>query len=197
MAILTWLGVPGTPDAWRTLGFHVDGDTFVCGGVTVQTGLPALEWGFDALGPGPERLGVPVRTVPAPSTDGDEHPNGATGIDHVVYGVDDLDAAVADVEAVLEIPLRRRLQPRGPEGPEMAFFRAGPAVIEVVGAGRRRSMWGLAFKARDLDELVRVAREAGGPVGDPKPAVQGGRICSVWKDYVRMPVAFMEPAASR
>jgi len=40
---------------------------------------------------------------------------------------------------------------------------------------------------------VAAIRDAGGPVGDPKQAVQGGRIASVWREFVGYPIAIMEP----
>jgi catechol 2,3-dioxygenase-like lactoylglutathione lyase family enzyme len=114
------------------------------------------------------------------------------GVDHVVYAVPDLDEAVHAVEEVLGLELRRRFHPRGPEGPEMAFYRAVTAVIEVVAGPPRAGLWGIAFSSPDLDATVAAVRAAGGPIGDPRPAVQGGRIASIWKEHVGWGVAIME-----
>jgi hypothetical protein len=62
----------------------------------------------------------------------------------------------------------------------MAFYRVGEAFIEVVASGREPALIGLALKTPDLDATVAQIRLCGGPVSDPKPAVQGGRIASVW-----------------
>jgi catechol 2,3-dioxygenase-like lactoylglutathione lyase family enzyme len=122
------------------------------------------------------------------------HANLIERIDHVVYAVPELDPAVESLTATLGVPPRRRAFPRGPSGPEMAFFTVGGgAFIEVVASGRPPALWGIAYLSNDLDATVEAIRGAGGPVGDPKPAVQGGRIASVWKGHVGWGIAIMEP----
>lgn len=74
----------------------------------------------------------------------------------------------------------------------MAFYRVGEAFIEVVTSGLPRALVGVAFMADDLDATVAAVRTTGGPIGDPKPAVQGGRIASVWRGHVNWGIAFME-----
>lgn len=128
--------------------------------------------------------------VGAPSA----HPNGVDRIDHVVYTVTDLDASVGALTAVLGAEPRRRFKPRGEGGPEMAFYRVGEAFIEVVADGKPPRLVGVAFMCPDLDVCVAAVREAGGLMGDPKPAVQGGRIASVPRDFgLPYGVAVMEP----
>jgi catechol 2,3-dioxygenase-like lactoylglutathione lyase family enzyme len=114
-------------------------------------------------------------------------------VDHVVYAVPELDPAIDALTEVLGQPPKRRAKPRGPQGPEMAFFTVGEGFIEVVASGRPPGLWGIAFSTPDLDACVETVRAAGGPIGDPKPAVQGGRIASVWKEHVGWGVAVMEP----
>jgi predicted enzyme related to lactoylglutathione lyase len=75
----------------------------------------------------------------------------------------------------------------------MAFFTVGEGFIEVVASGRPAALWGIAFSTPDLDACVAAVRDAGGPIGDPKAAVQGGRIASVWKGHVGWGIAVMEP----
>ena len=62
------------------------------------------------------------------------HPNGIDRIDHVVYAVPELDAAI-DADDGHRSASRRDAASRrgGRTGPEMAFFRAGEGFIEVVG----------------------------------------------------------------
>ncbi|MFE3732025.1 hypothetical protein, partial [Nocardia sp. NPDC059154] len=55
------------------------------------------------------------------------------------------------------------------------------------------ALTGVAFLSPDLDATVAAVRAAGGPIGDPKPAVQGGRIASVWHGHLNWGIAFMEP----
>src|SRR5688572_16207749 len=177
MAILTWLGVPGKTGDWEALGFETSAEKVVIGRVVHSIGEEP-SWGFDELHGDATPLGVPTRAEPAPTEPG-RHPNGVDRVDHVVYAVPSLDPAVDALTSVLGEPPRRRFHPRGESGPEMAFFRAGEGFIEVVASGQPAALWGIAFSSPDLDATVEAIRSAGGPVGDPKPAVQGGRIASV------------------
>ena len=187
MSTLTWLGVPGDEVAWTALGFVVDGGGLTVG--RVRCGIGASGWGFDEIHSDPSALGVPTVTSPvaAPAT----HPCGVTAVDHIVYTVPNLDSAVDALNAVLGCAPRRRFHPRGPEGPEMAFYRVGEAFIEVVESGREHALIGVALKTPDLDATVAQIRLCGGPVSDPKPAVQGGRIASVWSEHLHWGLAVM------
>ncbi len=191
MAILTWLGVPGNPDAWASLGFEVTDATTRIGRIVHAIGTEP-SWGFEEIHGDTSALEVPTRAEPYASQAG-RHPNGIDRVDHVVYAVPTLDPAIDALTAVLGEPPRRRFHPRGESGPEMAFFRAGEGFIEVVASGQPAALWGIAYSSPDLDATVEAIRAAGGPVGDPKPAVQGGRIASVWKGHVGWGIAIMEP----
>lgn len=194
MAILTRLGVPGDPEAWAALGFAVEDGSFTVGRI-VHSCEPQIGWSFDSLNGDASGLGIPTTASPAPPAAG-VHPNHIERVDHVVYAVPELDPAVDALTSLLGEPPRRRAFPRGPSGPEMAFFTVGDgAFIEVVASGRPPGLWGIAFWTKDLDACVAAVREAGGPIGDAKPAVQGGRIASVWKEHVGWGVAVMEPPA--
>lgn len=186
------MGVPGEPDGWAKLGFTVTGGAFACGSVAFTAGERALAWGFDSLAADPGPLVVPTRTVPAPRPGGAAHPNDVDRVDHIVYAVSDLDAAITTIGDVLALEVRRRTRPR-PGGPEMAFFRAGEAVIEVVAIGSGPLLWGVALRAADLDATVASVRACGGEIGDPSPAIQGGRIASVPTRIMGFPLAIMEP----
>ncbi len=187
MSTLTWLGVPGDEQAWTVLGFVVDGGRFTVGRVGCSIG--EVGWGFDEIYADPAALGVRTvtRSAAAPAT----HPCGITAADHIVYTVPNLDSAVDALNAVLGSAPRRRFHPRGPEGPEMAFYRVGEAFIEVVESGQEPALIGLAVKTPDLDATVAQIRIYGGPISDPKPAVQGGRIASVWSEHLHWGLAVM------
>lgn len=187
MSTLTWLGVPGDDRAWSALGFVVDGAEFTVGRVRCSIGRSG--WGFDEIHSDPSALGVQTVTCAAatPTT----HPCGVTGADHIVYTVPNLDSAVDALNAVLGSAPRRRFHPRGPQGPEMAFYRVGEAIIEVVATGQESALIGLALKTPDLDATVAQIRRCGGPVSDPKPAVQGGRIASVRSEHLKWGLAVM------
>ncbi|WP_405132894.1 VOC family protein [Nocardia sp. NBC_01388] len=211
MPTLTRLGLPGNEQAWAALGFTGTHGEIRIGHVTCTLGEPG--WGFDETHSDPAQLGVPYLasdTGRAPGNPGgmhaagnnraatraeqpSPHANGVTIVDHVVYWVPDLDRAATDLTAVLGIPPRRRFFPRGPDGPEMAFYRVGEPFIEAVSYGGPPALLGVAFLTPDLDAAVAAIRAAGGPIGDPKPAVQGGRIASVWRGHVNWGIAFMEP----
>jgi catechol 2,3-dioxygenase-like lactoylglutathione lyase family enzyme len=193
MATLTWLGVPGGEHAWATLGFAVADRAVQIGQVRCEL-TDEIAWGFDELHSEPSILGVP--TVRRPAAGGAAHPNEVTRVDHVVYTAPDLDAAISALTAVLGIAPRRRFRPRGSKGPEMAFFRVGEAFIEVVAAGRAPALIGLALWSADLDRTVAEVRALGGPVSDPRPAVQGGRIATVWHGHISWGLAIMGPSDS-
>ncbi|KZS72869.1 hypothetical protein A4G29_04860 [Mycobacterium kansasii] len=191
MATLTWLGVPGDEQAWITLGFTVDDGEIrigrVCCAVTGER-----SWGFDETHDDAAILGVPTTVRPAMT--GPVHPCGVTQVNHVVYTVPDLDTGITALTATLGTPPRRRFHPRGPDGPEMAFYRVGEAFIEVVAAtGAEPALIGLALRSPDLDASVNAIRAAGGPISDPKPAVQGGRIATVWHGHLDWGLAIMGP----
>ncbi|MCM6778896.1 VOC family protein [Nocardia sp. CDC159] len=192
IALLNRLGLPGDEKSWAALGFDVTDGLMRVGRVDCAVGVQP-GWGFDAVHADPTILGIP-EVVAARSDRAADHPNGVGFVDHVVYWVPDLDEAVAGLNAVLATEPRRRFHPRGPSGPEMAFYRVGEAFIEVVAAGDQPPMLaGIAFGSADLDATVAAVRAAGGPISDPKPAVQGGRIASVWSGHVGWGVAIMEP----
>ncbi|MEC3915581.1 VOC family protein [Nocardia sp. CDC160] len=192
MANLTRLGLPGDEQSWAALGFTVGDGRIRIGGVDCALGEAA--WGFDETHADPGILGVPYLESNTPRSDWvPTHANGVRTVDHVVYWVPDLDDAVTNLTAVLDVPPRRRFFPRGPQGPEMAFYRVGEPFIEAVTSGRPPALVGVAFMASDLDATVAAVRAAGGPIGDPKPAVQGGRIASVWFGHLTWGIAFMEP----
>ncbi|MFI6867660.1 VOC family protein [Nocardia sp. NPDC050406] len=194
MALLTRLGLPGDEQAWAALGFTVRDGAMRVGQLTCTFG--EASWGFDETHAEMKLLGVPESPVEGSPPDGAAtHPNAVTKVDHVVYWVPDLDTAITNLTAVLGDPPRRRFHPRGPDGPEMAFYRVGEAFVEVVTSGQPEALVGVAFRSSDLDATVAAVRAAGGPIGDPKPAVQGGRIASVWHGHTDWGIAFMEAPA--
>jgi len=159
------LRVPSPPGAWARLGFTVREDVVALGGVRVKLGS---EWGW-TLG---EARAAAV-----------EHPNGATGIDHVVLLTDDFETTVERLKAEgLDF---RRTRDAG-EGRRQAFFVLGPCLLEVAGpveGGER--LWGLTLVAPDLAPF-------GGRVKD---AVQPGRrITTIPREAgLEVPLAVMTP----
>ena len=138
-----------------------------------------------------------------PPGEGPAHPNGVTGIDHVVAIAPDLDRTVAALEAA-GLDLRRiREQPTPAGAPRQAFFRLGKAILEVVqeppeaierggGAERPAFFWGLALLAPDLDATV---AGLGDRVGEARDAIQPGRRIATLRRSagLAVPVALITP----
>jgi methylmalonyl-CoA/ethylmalonyl-CoA epimerase len=127
---------------------------------------------------------------------GDGHKEGAvTRIDHVVLRVPDAQATCERFETYFDVPTKRSFE-RGPM--LFAFLRPGDVIIEVIGpkdggdpdSGR---IAGLAFEVKGIDDLAASLKEKGYPVGEPHPALQGGRIVSVHHSGAcGVPVAFID-----
>jgi hypothetical protein len=80
-----------------------------------------------------------------------------------------------------------------------AFMRPGDVVMEVIGPTvapaepRPGHVAGLAFEVKGIDELTADLKAKGYPIGEPHPALQGGRIVSVHKSGAcGVPVAFID-----
>lgn len=185
MPELAALFVADPPEVWAALGFAVDdGGAVWVGGVRLQTGAAGTGlagWVLRHLPGGPEAVTGDVDGIVTAVDDGPVevadpvHPNGVDALDHVVVSTPALARTVAVLEAV-GFDLRRVREAGG--GMRQAFFRAGPAVVEVVGpadpagAGGPARLWGLAFAAADLDA---TAAFLGGALGPARDAVQAGR----------------------
>jgi hypothetical protein len=92
-----------------------------------------------------------------------------------------------------------------------SFLRPGDVVLELIGpstpadagpradqeeapaAPRKGSIAGLAFECVGIDELAAKLKAKGYPIGEPHPALQGGRIASVHASGAcGVPVAFID-----
>jgi hypothetical protein len=202
------LRVADRPDAWRELGFAVDGDTCTIGEARVrllgsEAGRGLIGWSLRGLeGTELEGLETTRSERPPAATEPPEHPNGVAGVDHVVAITPALDRTVAVLEAA-GLDLRRiREQPTPAGAPRQAFFRLGTTILEVVqqppeaippgGEERPAFFWGLALLAPDLDATLAVLGERG---GEGRPAVQPGRrIATLPRSAgLSLPVALISP----
>ena len=204
------LTVADEPEAWTALGFEVQGGTSVVGDVRIRlagastTGKGLTGWSVRGVG-ATELDGLP--TTPSdrePPTEGAAHPNGVTGLDHVVAMTPNLERTVASLEAA-GLDLRRiREEPTPAGAPRQAFFRLGGTILEVVqepteaaerggGGDRPAFFWGLAFTAPDLELTVAALGEH---VSEIRPAVQPGREIATLRRSagLSVPVALMTPA---
>ena len=195
---LAELAIADAADAWRELGFDVDEhDNLDLGGVRLRLGAKGgpgvVSWSLrrvNAMG-SIDGLPTPVPRMlrPPPFK---THPNGATGLDHVVITTPDFDrTAGALSRAGLELKRTQDIG-RGRQG----FRRVGPAILELVqlpedpadapgagvvaraapgaspaGAGDTR-FWGLVVVVVNLPAL---AETLGDRLGEIRPAVQPGR----------------------
>jgi methylmalonyl-CoA/ethylmalonyl-CoA epimerase len=146
----------------------------------------------------PESLGgVLVQVVqPARGLDGGPPAAGPLRrIDHVVLFPPQVDDACRCFQEYFGVAAKRTME-RGPR--RFAFLRPGDVILELVGpspAGQpgRGRLAGLAFEVNGIDELTDSLRGRGLPVGEPHPAVQGGRIVSVDPSGAcGVPVAFID-----
>ncbi|HEX6666633.1 MAG TPA: hypothetical protein VF081_08575 [Solirubrobacterales bacterium] len=211
------LRVADAPEAWSALGFELDGDVCVVGEVRIRlvgrdAGRGLVGWSLRELD-GTERDGAGVdldglaterseRPAPEPAP---AHPNGLTGLDHVVAITPALERTVAVLEAA-GLDLRRiREEPTPAGAPRQAFFRLGAVILEVVqeppeaierggGPDRPAFFWGLAFTAPEIESTVASMGENASEVRD---AVQPGRRIATLRRSagLALPVALITPPA--
>jgi catechol 2,3-dioxygenase-like lactoylglutathione lyase family enzyme len=207
VATLGELVVADSPATWEACGFAVEEGVCVVGDTPVRLvegeGKRGIQgWslrGLDSL----DLDGLPTsRSDTAPPAKAPTHPNGVTGLDHVVAISSDLDRTVATLAAA-GLDLRRvREEPTPAGAPRQAFFRLGSVILEVVqeppeameraGGDRPALFWGLAFVAPDLERTVAFLGER---VSEIRDAVQPGRRIATLRRSagLSVPVALMTP----
>lgn len=195
---VTELTIAGDPGAWRAAGFDVGPDGVVSVGsvrlLLGGSGKGITGWAVDHAA-STDLDGLPTEVAPAGAAAPGRHPNGAVAIDHVVVMTPDLERTLGALErAGFEL---RRTRDAGEA--RQAFYRAGEAVLEVVGPvppeGPAR-FWGLVFVVEDID---RAADLLGPALGKIKDAVQPGqRIATVRGEAgLGVPVALISPRPPR
>jgi hypothetical protein len=198
---LAELAVADPPSAWAALGFTVEGDHLDLGGVRIRLGSAdegrrgITSWslrGVNAMG-SIDGLPSPVPRVLRPPPFA-THPNGATGLDHVVILTPDFDRTAGALRRA-GMPLRRTREP--PSGGRQGFRRLGPAILELVHApdldgGGDARFWGLVVVVISLEEL---AARLGDQLGEIRAAVQPGRRIATLRESAGLSpaVAFMSP----
>jgi catechol 2,3-dioxygenase-like lactoylglutathione lyase family enzyme len=181
------LHVADSPDAWRAIGFAVDGDVCQVGTVRIRLGgggtgitgwtlrdVPADLTDIDGVvsRPAPCAGGTSRLRGTQPPNPQETPPNGVTRIDHLVFMTPDLPRTTAAVVA-LGLDVRRE---RDAGTFQQVFFRLGEVILELVGPAEGgpgpASLWGATFAVEDLDATVAFL---GDRVGRVKDAVQPGR----------------------
>jgi hypothetical protein len=189
-ATIDELTLADDPAAWEALGFMTEGDSCRLAGVRVRlsgkgSGRGILGWSLRGIH-SPELDGLPTTIsehAAPPALPGVIHPNGISGIDHVVAMSPAFERSVAALQAA-GLDLRRvREQPTPAGAPRQAFFRLGTEILELVqepeeivardgGPERPARFWGLALLSEDLDRTVAAI---GDHASEIRPAVQPGR----------------------
>ncbi len=201
------LAVADRPGAWSALGFELTDDTVVVGEVRIRlagskAGRGLSGWSLRGIEATElDGLSTTLSDRPPPSAR-PVHPNGVTGLDHVVAITPALERTVAALQSA-GLDLRRiREEPTPAGGPRQAFFRLGATILEVVqesaeaserhGGDRPAFFWGLAFVAPDLDATV---AGLGDRVSEIRSAVQPGRRIATLRRSagLSLPVALMTP----
>ncbi len=203
---LTQLAIGDRPDAWERAGFHVVDERIRIGPVTIVL-KPATEgtsrgivaWAFDGVDDDGSIDGLLTLDRPvAGDDDPPAHPNGVTGVDHVVVMTDDLERTSAALRHFGFEPRRRRDLPDADPPRAQIFWWAGPTIIELVGPATATgtgpaSIWGLALTVDDID---RSAAGLGELLSTPKDAVQPGRRIAALRTRdlgISVPIALMTP----
>jgi hypothetical protein len=198
MTALLYLTVADDVSTWTKLGFTADGSavrvggvTFVCANTVAAGAKGITDWVlYDPEGVLPSSIdGIVTGTASVrPSVDAPVHPNGITGIDHLVVRSHDLERTIGVLED-LDLPCRRRRDggAYGSTTMKQAFFWLGSAddpneriVLEVVGEAEvdpltndhPSSFFGIAFVCADLDATAEFFGDFAKP---PIDAVQPGR----------------------
>jgi hypothetical protein len=178
--VLSQISVAANPAAWRAAGFAVTGTSMSVGGVTVE------------FVEGDSGIADWTLVADAPDVPSAPHPNGVTGIDHVVMLTPSLDETIAELEDQ-GIELRRiREGETGMGTYRQAFFRVGRPILEVVEADDPVRFWGITFTTADLDATAELL---GDKLGRVKDAVQPGRRIATVRTEAGLgfPVALISP----
>ncbi len=220
MPSLLTLHVADDPDLWAQLGFNVSAGRVRIASTDIVLSAPTdgqpcgiVAWTLD-LADAPTAIdGLATRSktdahlpldIPLPT-----HPNGTTGIDHLVVSTPDLERTVAVLEGLGMTCLRRRDGTAyGSQKMRQAFFWLEDAEVvppdrvqlEVVGPAepdpyktdQPAVFFGLALVSTDLDATCNFYGDLMKP---PTNAVQPGRQITVLssRSGCKVALAFMSP----
>jgi hypothetical protein len=194
---LTELQIADPAERWEALGFVVEEGKADVGGVRLTLNAPGngiTGWSIQGIAFTDAIDGLPTTAATRPSPPNDTtHPNGATGLDHVVITTPDFDrTARALDECGLAL---RRIRDAG--NFRQGFRRLGPAILELVentsaAPSDPARFWGLVII---VDELEALASRIAPHLSVPKPAVQPGRRIATLRPSAGLSpaVAFMTP----
>ena len=198
--------VADPPEAWAAAGFTVDPDGVTrIGHVRVRlvgrdAGKRLRSGSLRDAGPIPPDGvdGLPTTASAAAPCEPAVHPNGTTGLDHLVLLTPDVARTVAALGAIGLEPRRTRHTDQYGMPASQTFFRAGEVIVELIGPDEPAGdgpagFFGLAFTVDDLDAL---AERLGPALGPAKDAVQPGRRIATLRHKevgISVAIAFMTP----
>jgi hypothetical protein len=198
---LVALDVAADPDAWRALGFVVDGDDMCAvDGVGIRLGSAGRKisgWALAGVPGGVEVDGLPTVPPPPSPARAASHANGTVALDHLVVMSPDPDRTIKALAAHGVEPRRQRHTDQYGPPFTQTFFRLGRPILELIGpaapAGSEPArFYGIAFTVRDLDATAALL---GDRLGRVKDAVQPERrIATLRREAgAGIPLAFMSP----
>lgn len=204
--------VADAPEAWQKAGFGVVDDRIVLDGVEFRlNGSHHAEaddanrgirgWHVDGMTDA-SLDGLALCEGPSVTPIDTEHPNGVSGIDHLVIATPNLPRTIAAFEDAGLEARRTRTFRLGETERQQTFFWAGSTIIEMVGVVGEQgtgpaSFWGLALVSEDLDA---TAASLDGLISPPKDAIQPGRRIATIDTLalnISIPIAVMTPHAKR
>ncbi len=199
---LTVIELGDAPGPWADAGFTVVDDTVTLGATTIHlTGLGGWFRGWRLDGVADDIDSLVVSEI-GPAGDGSHvaHPNGCTGIDHIVVLTGDNDRTIAAFEGADLLIRGHRITETYGFPARQTFFWAGDVIVELIGpeTDEMRNdnpvrVFGLALVSEDL---AATKSYFGDRMGDVKAAVQPGREIATLrhKEYgISLPVAVMSP----
>lgn len=193
------LRIGGKTEKWRELGFEIREDGVVMVGAIRLELVPSTEqgaiasWALDAAGVPSSIDGLATDQAPRGGRE-TTHPNGVSGIDHIVVLTPSLARTTAAFEA-LGVECRRVRDAGGDV--RQGFFIFGDVLVEVVegpGAGPEKParFWGITLVVQDVKATATLLGER---LGEVKDAVQPGRrIATVRREASDgLPLALITP----
>jgi hypothetical protein len=173
------LRIGAEPQAWRELGFAVDGaSTVALANARVELSDSAERGAIASWALEGENVPAAIDglvTEPGPRGESEvAHPNGALEIDHVVVVTPSLERTSG---AFAEIGVDCRRVREAGEGVRQGFFLVTDLLVEVVESakvdpGTPARFWGITVAVSDIDVAAHLLGERLGPA---KEAVQPGR----------------------
>ena len=192
--VLTGLRIADDPATWAALGFTVEDDRVLVGGIEIQlagraAGSGVLGWSVQGL----DSSVLPAIDTVSPADRTIRHANGVIAVDHVVVFTGDMDATM-DALAADGLEARRVREVPDTEM-RQAFYVLGTALLELAGPVEGASaprFWGITLAVSDLDAL---ADRLGPLLGAPRNAIQPGRRIATLRREAgsSVPLAFITP----